>query len=108
MIYVNIGRNFTIVEILSEKQYFVKFPGKRNTRKDTEITSSGSSYYYTFYDIMDTKINVALERVKYFERKMLEHDEQQMRSWYGDSHLGLAKTKKWLDRQELIFPEYFL
>ena len=41
-------------------------------------------------------------------QKMKVYDEQKMKAWFGDSHLGLAKTKKWLDRQELIFPEYFL
>ena len=112
MVYAKVGMNYTLRKILKEKD-FIKLDKSNNmVESDNNLRLSNDfipNHWYTFHNEIEAKIIVALKRSTYYELiKNKISDENNLELLYGEILKSLPKTKRWLENQEIKYPEYFL
>jgi len=114
MVYAKVDANITLVKILSEEDYksrdkdsiFMNVSSSSKIKDGSNIENINFGIYY-FHDVMEAKINIALARILFYEKELVKHSEN-YKFLFGDSYKSVNKTRMWLEKKEIKYPEYFI
>lgn len=112
MVYARIDTNYTLKEILRKRDFNKLYGDVKNIESGDNINLHNkflSNRWYTFHNMVEAKITIALKRVAFYESVQNKiSDKDNLEQWHGEMIKSLPKTKQWLEKKEIKYPEYFL